>query len=164
MATSTLLQCLNDDAAMGASMAASGNRRSTEVFLAKETLLVGDWVAFDFGATGDGDVVLGVYKADANSSPVRTPFGVVVGSKEQEGTLTAGSRVEVAISGVVDAFTLDASGSGMAIGSLLQISNTAGQVDAASAASAQPICGILAETVAAAAGAGLRRVVVRRSF
>jgi hypothetical protein len=165
MATSTLLQSLNTDADFGGvSAAASSNRRQVEIFLAKETLVVGDWVAFDFDATADSDVTLGIFKADGNSSPVRTPFGVVLRSAEPTGTLTSGSRIEVVTAGVCDALTSDAAGAGMAVGAILQITNTAGVADAASAASAQPVCGVLAEVVAAAAGQGLRRVVVRKSF
>jgi len=169
MATSTLLQSLNTDTDFGGvSTVGASNRRQVETFIAKETLLVGDWVAFDYAATADGDVTLGVFKADGNSTPVRTPMGVVLRGLDfdVDGVvdLSSGKRVEVVLSGVVDALTGDNGGAGMAIGALLQITNTAGQVDAASAASAQPVCGILAETVAAAAGAGIRRVVVRKSF
>jgi hypothetical protein len=165
MATSTLLQSLNTDADFGGvSAAGSSNRRQEEIFLAKETLAVGDWVAFDYAATAASDVTLGIFKADGNSSPVRTPFGVVIRSAEPTGTLTAGSRVEVCIAGVVSAFVSDNAGAGLAIGSLLQITNTAGLADVASAASAQPVCGILAETVGAGAGNTQKRVVVIKQF
>lgn len=165
MATSTLLQSLNTDADFGGVNAiGSSNRRQEEIFLAKETLAVGDWVAFDLAATADSDVTLGVFKADGNSSPVRTPFGVVIRSAEPTGVLTAGARVEVCIAGVVDAFVSDNGGAGLAIGTLLQITNTAGLADLASAASAQPVCGILAETVAPAAGNTQKRVVVIKQF
>ena len=162
MATSNLLQKL-DPAADGVGSSTS-NRRQVETFIAKETLAIGDWVAFDYAATSDGDVTLGVYKADSNSSPVRTPVGVVLRSVAPGGTLTAGSAVEVVISGVVKAFVSDNAGAGLAIGTLLQISTTAGLVDLASAASAQPVCGILAETVPAAAGNTQKRVVVIKQF
>ena len=160
MATSTLIQYLQSGEAGNTS-----NRGQVETFIARETLLVGDWVAFDYAAAVDGDVTLGVYKADGNSAPVRTPFGVVVRSAESNGALTAGSRVEVCISGVVRAFVGDNGGAGhAATGVLLQITNTAGVADIASAASAQPVCGILAEIVPAAAGNTLRRVVVTKQF
>lgn len=163
MATSTLINLISTGEG-----ADTSNRRAIETFIAKETLVVGDAVAFDYAATEDGDVTLGVYKADANSSPVRTPVGVVLSAVDRTlagaAILTAGARVNVVLGGVVDALTGDAGGAGMAIGTLLQISNTAGVLDAASPASAQPVFAILAETVAAAAGQGTRRVVVRRSF
>jgi len=105
-----------------------------------------------------------VFKADLNSSPVRTPFGVVLRSAETTGTLTIGSRIDVVISGVASAFCSDNAGAGSAIGTLLAITNTAGVADVASAASTQPVCGVLAQTIAAAAGTGLRRVVVVKNF
>jgi hypothetical protein len=162
MAQSTLLQYLDNDA--GGSSSTSSNRAQTETFIARETLLVGDWVAFDYAASADGDVTLGVFKADGNSSPVRTPFGVVVRSAEPTGVLTSGARVVVCLAGVIDAFVGDNGGAGNAIGTLLQITNAAGVADVASAASAQPVCGVLAETVAAAAGTTLKRVVVHKHF
>ena len=165
MATATTLQSLNTDADFGGVNASgSSNRRQTEIFLAKETLVVGDWVAFDFAATADSDVTLGVFKADGNSTPVRTPFGVVLRSAETTGALTSGSRIEVVTAGVCDALTDDAAGAGIALGTILKIGSTAGVAQTASAGSAQPVCGVLAETVPAASGQGLRRVVVRKSF
>lgn len=165
MATNTILQSLNTDADFGSvSAVGSSNRRQEEVFIAKETLAVGDWVAFDYGASAASDVTLGVFKADGNSSPVRTPFGVVLRSAEPSGALTSGSRVEVVISGVVNAFVSDNAGAGLPVGALLQITNTAGLADLASAASAQPVCGILAEVVGAGAGNTQKRVVVIKNF
>lgn len=169
MATSTLVQYLESNltTGLGASVAVSTqtmDRSQVETFIAKETLLVGDWVAFDYAATNAGDVTLGVYKADGNSSPVRTPFGVVLGSAETSGLLTAGKKVKVCIAGVCNALVGDNAGAGNAIGTLLQITNTAGQADVASAASAQPVCGILAETIGAGAGATQKRVVVIKQF
>ena len=106
--------------------------------------------------------------SDGNSSPVRTPFGVVIGSADRDASgtplFTAGSRIIVCISGVAIASCSDNGGAGNAIGTLLQITNTAGTADVASAASAQPVCGILSETIAAAAGTVLRRVVVVKKF
>ena len=170
MATSTLINYLESNltTGLGASVAVSTqtmDRSQVETFIAKETLLVGDWVAFDYAATNAGDVTLGVYKADSNSSPVRTPFGVVIGSAETSGLLTAGKKVKVCISGVCNAFVGDNGGAGhAATGVLLQITNTAGAADIASAASAQPICGILAEVVPAGAGVTSKRVVVIKQF
>ena len=155
MATSTLLQKLDpvtDPLVSGTvgSTSTTMDRGQYETFIAKETLVVGDWVAFDYAATSAADVTLGVFKADGNSTPVRTPFGVVVGADSTAGTLTSGSRVRVCIAGVCSAFVGDNAAAGNAVGTILQITNTAGAADVASAASTQPICGILAETVAAA--------------
>jgi hypothetical protein len=169
MATSTLLQKLDpvtDPLVSGTvgSTSTTMDRGQYETFIASETLVVGDWVAFNYAATNAADVTLGVFKADGNSSPVRTPFGVVVGADSTTGLLTAGSRVKVCIAGVCSAFVGDNAGAGNAIGTLLQITNTAGAADLASAASAQPVCGVLAEVVGAGAGVTLKRVVVIKQF
>lgn len=166
MATNTILQKLDGGSDFGAT---TSNRRQVETFITKETVVVGDWVAFDYDATADGDVTLGVYKADGNSSPVRTPVGVVLRGLDFDVNgnvdLSADKRIEVCISGVCDALVGDNGGAGhAATGVLLQITNTAGVADIASAGSAQPVCGILAEVVPAAAGNTLKRVVVRKSF
>lgn len=170
MATSTLIQNLNSTYVDGfgvsvGSGSATSDRRQTEIFIAKETLLAGDWVAFDYAATLVGDVTLGVYKADGNSTPVRTPMGVVLGSAQSDGALTAGSKVLVCISGVCSALTgANASGSDYPVGTLLQVTNNAGEASIASAASAQPVCGILTEVQANGAAAALKRVVVIKQF
>ena len=165
MATNDLLQKLDGGADFGVT---TTNRRQTEVFIAKETLAVGDWVAFDYGATADGDVTLGIFKADANSTPKRPAIGVVLETLDVDingaADLTAGARIKVCISGVCDAKTSDNGGAGMAIGDTLHITNTAGEADLYVNTSVQPVCGILAETVAAAAGSGVRRVVVVKQF
>lgn len=163
MASSTLIQRLDNEA--GLSNASTSNRRQVEVFIAKETVTVGAWVAFDYAATSASDITLGVYLADGNSTPVRTPMGVVVKSKEPSGTLTAGSRIEVCISGECSAQFVDTSGGAGTIrpvGTLLQITNTAGKCDLASAASAQPICGILCEASVALADTTYRTVVIKQ--
>ena len=169
MATSTLLQKLDpvtDPLVSGTvgSTSTTMDRGQYETFIAGETLVVGDWVAFDYGATAAADVTLNVFKADGNSAPVRTPFGVVVGADSTKGTLTAGSRVRVCISGVCSASVGDNAGAGNAVGTLLQITNTAGTADLAAAGSAQPVCGVLAEVVGAGAGITIKRVVVIKQF
>lgn len=170
MATSTLINYLESNltTGLGATVAVSTqtmDRSQVETFIAKETLLVGDWVAFDYAATNAGDVTLGVYKADGNSTPVRTPFGVVIGSAETSGLLTAGKKVKVCISGVCNAaISANASGADYPVGTLLQITNAAGEAAIASAASAQPICGILTEVQANGAALAQKRVVVIKQF
>lgn len=168
MATSTLLQKLDpvtDPLVSGTvgSTSTTMDRGQYETFIARETLLPGDWVAFDYAATAAADVTLGVFKADGNSTPVRTPFGVVVSADSTSGLLTSGQRVRVCIAGVCSALVGDNAGAGSAIGTILQITNTAGQVDVA-ASTTQPVCGILAETIPAAAGATQKRVVVIKQF
>jgi len=163
MATSTLIQYLETSSVTGLGVQVgvspdSMNRRQVETFLAKEALLAGDFVAFDLAATADGDVTIGVFKADGNSTPVRTPFGVALAAA------SSGDKVQVCISGVCDALVGDNAGAGSAVGTLLAITNTAGVCDVASAASTQPVAAVLAEEILAAAGTTLKRVVVRKSF
>jgi hypothetical protein len=131
MATSTLIQYLETTAVTGLGVsvgvgAASMNRRQTETFIAKENLLVGDFVAFDLAATADGDVSIGVFKADGNSAPVRTPFGVVLGSAETSGKLPL---VQESMS-AFQAFAMPSLAITvvlvMLLGAVLQITNTAG--------------------------------------
>ena len=159
MASATYLQSLDSVYENGDSRGVTpSNRRQIETFIAKEVIAIGDWVAFDIAATADGDVTLGVYKADSNSAPVRPAFGVALHAADAE------DKIEVCISGVCNASVGDNGGVGSAIGTLLQTTTTAGTVDVASAASALPVCGILAEVIGAGAGITLKRVVVRKSF
>lgn len=160
MPTANFLQSLNT-ASDGATTGTS-SRSQVETFIAKETVFVGAWVAFDYAATSAADATLGVYLADGNSTPVRTPFGVVVSSAETSGTLTAGSKINVCVAGVASGWIKDAGGAGRAVGTLLQITNDAGKADIASAASAQPVCGIVAETVGAGGDQAYRVIVIKQ--
>ena len=66
MASATYLQSLDSVYEDGTSRGVTpSNRRQIETFIAKEVIAIGDWVAFDIAATADGDVTLGVFKADA---------------------------------------------------------------------------------------------------
>jgi len=109
MATSTLIQYLPSG-----ELPDTSNRSQTETFIARETVAVGDWVAFDYAATDIGNITRGIFKADGNSSPVRTPFGVVIGSADRDASgtplFTAGSRIIVCISGVAIASCSDNGG------------------------------------------------------
>ena len=161
MASATYLQSLDSVYENGDSRGVTpSNRRQIETFIAKEIIAIGDWVAFDISATADGDVTLGVYKADSNSSPVRPAVGVAL-----HAATAAEDKIEVCISGVCNASVGDNGSSGNAIGTLLQPTTTAGTVDIASAASALPVCGILAELIpGTGVGITLKRGVVRKSF
>ena len=161
MASATYLQSLDSVYENGDSRGVTpSNRRQIETFIAKEIIAIGDWVAFDIAATADGDVTLGVYKADSNSVPVRPAVGVAL-----HAATAAEDKIEVCISGVCNASVGDNGGAGSAIGTLLQTTTTAGTVDVASAASALPVCGILAEVIpGTGVGITIKRVVVRKSF
>ena len=162
MASATYLQSLDSVYENGDSRGVTpSNRRQIETFIAKEAIAIGDWVAFDIAATADGDVTLGVYKADSNSAPVRPAFGVALHAA------TAEDKIKVCISGVCNASVGDNGGAGNAIGTPLETTGTAGTADAAgigAASTGQPACGILAETVPGAAGITIKRVIVRKSF
>ncbi len=105
MATSTLVQSLNTSYVdgFGASVSVPNvvNRRQTEIFLASATVVVGDAVAFDLSKTLDSDKTLYVIPADTDVATSTTIVGVVLSSAESTGTLTAGSKILVALTGVV---------------------------------------------------------------
>lgn len=102
----------------------TSHRSSVEVFLAASTVAVGDAVAFDLSQSVDGDKTLYVVKADTDVSTAWAVVGVVIGSAESDGSLTAGSKIKVATSGVVRA---NVDGSTVA-GSKLTVGATAGQL------------------------------------
>lgn len=164
MATSTIIQYLESAqvTGLGAAVAvgrATMNRSQVETFIAKETILAGDLVAFDYAATEAGDVTLGVFKADGNSTPVRTPFGVALTGA------STGKKVVVVLSGVANVLVAaNATGTDFPLGTLLQVTNNAGEAGVASAASAQPVCAILAQVQPNGAGAQLRRCVIIKQF
>jgi len=121
MASSTQLQCLNDGSSFGST---TSNRRQTEIFLASETLVVGDAVSVDLSKTDDGDKGLYIVKADTGTATDRAFVGIVLQSVEPDGALTAGSRIEVVTRGLV---TANVHATTVA-GSQLVISAVAGQL------------------------------------
>jgi len=118
MATSTLIQRLE------AGETGVSHRFQTEVFLASATVAKGDAVAFDLSKTSDGDKMLYVIKADTDVATSTCVVGVVVGSAQSDGKLTAGAKVSVLTSGLVSA---NVDGSTVA-GSRLVCGATAGQL------------------------------------
>ena len=121
MASSTLLQKLDGGSDFGST---TSNRRQTEIFLAAETLVVGDAVSVDLSKTNDGDKGLYIVKADTGTPLDRCFVGVVLQSVEPDGTLTAESRIEVVTRGLV---TANVAGTTVA-GSQMVISAVAGQL------------------------------------
>jgi len=122
MATNTILQYL--DNAAGGSDSSSSNRRTTEVFIAGETLVVGDCVSLDLNQTADADKGLIIVKGDTGTATDTCVVGVVLRSAEPTGTLTAGSRIEVVTRGIVSA---NVDGATVA-GSRLIVGATAGRL------------------------------------
>lgn len=113
MATSTLLQKLDGLALQspttggetpGSYVSVStpnvSNRRQVETFLASATVVAGDAVAFDLSKSLDSDKTLYVIKADTDVATSTAIVGIVLGSAETDGSLTAGSKINVLISGV----------------------------------------------------------------
>jgi len=145
MATSTLVQSLNASYVdgFGASVSVPNvvNRRQTEIFLASATVAVSDAVAFDLSKTLDSDKTLYVIKADTDVATSTAIIGVVLGSAETSGALTAGSKILVALTGVVSA---NVDGATVA-GSNLTVGATAGQFAVASAAATYPTVAIALE-------------------
>jgi hypothetical protein len=111
MATSTLIQRLDGTALVPSSTVPGGydvvttpdvsNRRQIETFIAGATVAVGDWVAFDTSKTGALRVLTVIPAANValgNSLVV----GVLLSSAETDGTLTAGSKVNVIVAGYAE--------------------------------------------------------------
>jgi len=121
MATSNLLQCLNEGADFGVSTSA---RRVVETYIAGETVAVGDAVSLDLSETEDGDKALKVVQSDSGTDTDRAFVGIVLRSAEPSGALTAGARVEVVVGGPAEANVDGAT----AAGNLLQIGSTAGRL------------------------------------
>jgi hypothetical protein len=123
MATSTLIQYLETtDAVTGASLGASpSNRRQVETFFAGGTVAVGDAVALDVSKTGATKAVT-VIEAPANSGAL--VMGVCIGSADSDGSLTAGSKVNVVVTGYVASADVE---TGVAAGQALVVGATAGR-------------------------------------
>lgn len=134
MATSTLIQNL-DSTAFESSKTVPGSytqispkgvshRLQTEVFLASATVAKNDAVAFDLSKSEDGDKTLYVIKADTDVATSTCVVGIVLGSAETDGSLTAGSKVLVLVSGIASASVDGAT----VAGSRLVAGATAGQL------------------------------------
>jgi hypothetical protein len=128
MATSTLIQNLNtgytDVFGATVSVPNTSDRRQTETFLASATVAVGDAVAFDLSKSVDSDKTLYVIKADTDVATSTAVVGIVLASADSDGSLTAGSKIKVALTGVVLA---NVDGATVA-GSRLRCGATAGQL------------------------------------
>lgn len=150
MATATTLQSLNTDADFGSVSAVSAsNRRVVEIFIAGETLVVGDCVSLDLAKTADSDKGLIIVKGDTGTATDTCVVGVVLRSAEPTGALTAGARIEVVTRGLVTA-NVDAA---TVAGSRLIVGSTAGRLalaadiveSGAATVSQRPIVAIAAE-------------------
>jgi hypothetical protein len=160
MATSTLIQNLNTGYTdvFGATVSVPGtsNRRQVETFLASATVVVGDAVAFDLSKSVDSDKALYVIKADTDVATSTAVVGIVLGSAESDGSLTAGSKVNVVLGGIVLA---NVDGATVA-GSNLSVGATAGQLAIAAAGNTYPTVAIAVESDTA----NFAKVVMLKQF
>ena len=151
MATSTLIQNLNTGYVDGFGAAVTGltgimNRQQFETFLAGETVAAGDVVCLDLSKTADSDKALYVVKTDSAATSKKAVVGVVVGSVQSDGALTAGSKISVCIRGIASTKVSAA----VAQGSYLSVSATAGQLDDTALAVTAPFGAIALEAAGAA--------------
>jgi hypothetical protein len=139
MATNTLIQKLDATALISNITGSPGsytsvaipdvsNRRQVETFIAGATVVVGDWLQFDTSATGSARV-LTVIQATTNG-PLGNPLvvGVCLGSAESDGSLTAGSKINVVVAGYAEGVAVD--NAVASAGIPLAVSATAGRAQA----------------------------------
>jgi hypothetical protein len=147
MATSTLIQNL-DGTAFESSKTVPGsytaiqpqdvsNRRQVETFIAGATVVAGDWLMFDTSKTG-ANRVLTVIQATAIATGNALVVGVCLGSAETDGTLTAGSKINVIVSGYAEIANVDGA---VVAGDPLTVDTTAGRAHVAVAADVV-VCGV----------------------
>ena len=166
MATSTLIQKLDATALVTSTTVPGGyqtvttpdvsNRRQVETFIAGATVVVGQWVQFDTSKSGAVKVLTVVpaaITADGNALVV----GVVLGSAETSGALTAGSKINVIVSGYASVAAVT---TGVAAGTPLVVDATLGRADARVAGDISDACGV-ALTLA---GSNLAEVWVYKKF
>lgn len=168
MATSTLIQKLDGTALVPSSSPPGSysvvatpdvsNRRQVETFIAGATVATGDWVAFDTSKTGAERMLFVVPAATvATGNPL--VVGVLLGSAESTGALTAGSKVNVIISGYAENAKVDNAVAGAGV-ALVVDATGAGIANAFVAADTAPSCGVSLE----AAAAGRCDVLVLKNF
>ena len=165
MASATYLQSLDATYEDGTSRGVTpSNRRQTEIYLAAETLAIGDVVTFDYANADDGKKTLYVRKA-SKAAAKRNAIGVVLEAANSAGLFTENEPIRVVIGGIATAQVegKDASGnSPIAVGDLL----TAGNVDGVFMFKSGPTelpSAIALETAAGGAGAALKKVLILRN-
>jgi hypothetical protein len=134
MATNTLIQKLDATAFVSNTTGSPGsytavatpdvsNRRQVETFIAGATVLVGDWLQFDTSATGSARV-LTVIQATNVALGNSLVVGVCIGSAETDGSLTAGSKINVVVAGYAEKANVDGA---VVAGDPLVVDTTAGR-------------------------------------
>ena len=137
MATSTLIQRLDSTALVTSTTVPGGytvvttpdvsNRRQVETFIAGATVVVGDWLQFDTSKTG-AERVLTVIQATNVALGNPLVVGVCLGSADSDGSLTAGSKINVIVSGYAEVANVDGA---VVAGSPLAVDTTAGRAHVA---------------------------------
>ena len=145
MATSTLIQRLESTALVPSSTVPGGydvvgtpdvsNRLQVEVFLVGQggTVAVGDAVALDTATLGLSSAERSLFVLPANATTLLNTVGVVLGSAQPDGALTAGSKINVCIRGICSAKVAGSVGAGV----IVRSSGLAGTLDAAVAGDAE---------------------------
>ena len=138
MATSTLIQKLDATALISNITGSPGsytsvsipdvsNRRQVETFIAGATVTPGDWLQFDTTESG-ATIVATVIEATNVALGNPLVVGVCLGSAETSGALTAGSRINVVVSGFMETANVDGA---VVAGSPLVVDTTAGRAHVA---------------------------------
>ena len=151
MATNTLIQKLDATSLISNITGSPGsytsvatpdvsNRRQVETFIAGATVVVGDWLQFDTSATGAARVLTVI---QATNIALGNPLvcGVCLGSAETDGSLTAGSKINVVVAGYVEGANVDGA---VVAGTPLVVDTTAGRGQAAATGDIS-ICGVALE-------------------
>jgi len=156
MATSTLIQNLDGSAFVSSTTVPGSytsvatpdvsNRRQVETFIAGGTVAAGDVVALDVSKTG-ALKALTVVEAPANAGALA--IGVCLGSAESDGSLTAGSKINVVVTGYVASADVE---TGVAAGQALVVGATAGRF-AALANTATSVSGVFISGAVTGTGA-----------
>jgi len=156
MATSTLIQNLDGSAFVSSTTVPGSytsvatpdvsNRRQVETFIAGGTVAAGDVVALDVSKTG-ALKALTIVEAPANAGALA--IGVCLGSAESDGSLTAGSKINVVVTGYVASADVE---TGVAAGQALVVGATAGRF-AALANTATSVSGVFISGAVTGTGA-----------
>ena len=139
MATSTLLQYLDQSSSDGDYGITASNRRQIETYIAGGTIAANDLVAFNFDTAGgesDGEIALTVVKADSGSTNSIAVVGFALGGA------SAGDKVDISVAGIHESANVAGA---VVKGDRLSISATAGQADTYVNSDTVPIIGYALE-------------------
>ena len=139
MATSTILQYLDQANADGEDYGFPSNRQQKETFIASEAISDGDLVCLDISKTSDGDKMLHIKKLKTDAGLTAVAIGVA------DEAIASGAKGQVVIRG----FKKDANvATGAAVGERFVGTATAGRGDVLAASSTIPALGYVITTAA----------------